>query len=365
MTYRVFIIWVIISNLCTAHASRTIVDAAGRTVEVPDKVERVICSGPGCLRLLTYLKSQELAVAVDSAEQTRLTVDTRPYALANPQFRKLPLFGEFRGNDNPELILSLSPRPQVIFKTYAGMGHDAQELQRKTGIPVVVLEYGDLTDDRKSFYASLDTMGDVIGKQERAKAVQEFMDAQMDDLAQRSAQSRKGKSPSVFVGGVAFKGPHGFSSTEPAYPPFIFINANNPAHDKKSAKTKLRVSKISKEKLIDWDPDLLFLDLSSLHMEGRADALHELKTDPVFQALTAVHAGKVYGVLPYNSYSINYGSALANAYFVGTLVHPNRFNELDPAQKADEIYTFLVGKPVFQQMDQCFEHRAFKAIQLK
>lgn len=42
------------------------------------------------------------------------------------------------------MILTLDPQPQVIFKTYAGMGHDPEELQAKTGLPVVVLDSGDL-----------------------------------------------------------------------------------------------------------------------------------------------------------------------------------------------------------------------------
>ena len=56
--------------LCLASlaAARQVVDAAGRTVTVPDTVRRVICSGSGCLRLPTYLQGQDLAVAVDDIE---------------------------------------------------------------------------------------------------------------------------------------------------------------------------------------------------------------------------------------------------------------------------------------------------------
>ena len=39
----------------------------------------------------------------------RNELDARPYALANPQFKTMPVFGQFRGQDNPEQILSLSP----------------------------------------------------------------------------------------------------------------------------------------------------------------------------------------------------------------------------------------------------------------
>ena len=117
-----------------------ITDALGREIEIPGKIQHVICSGAGCLRLITYLEAQDKIVAVDDIEIKKNIFDARPYALANPQFKNLPLFGEFRGFDNPELILALDPLPDLIFKTYSQSGHDPIELQNKTGIPVVVLK---------------------------------------------------------------------------------------------------------------------------------------------------------------------------------------------------------------------------------
>ena len=90
-----------------------ITDSAGRRHHVPIPAERVICSGPGCLRLLVYLQAQERVVAVDDIEKRRPQFDARPYSLANPQFKTLPMFGEFRGYDNPEIIMSLTPRLRI------------------------------------------------------------------------------------------------------------------------------------------------------------------------------------------------------------------------------------------------------------
>ena len=65
--------------------------------------------------------------------------------MANPQFKSLPVFGEFRGKDNPELIMTLDPAPQVILKlvgTGKGtVGMEPGDLQNKTDIPVVTLKY--------------------------------------------------------------------------------------------------------------------------------------------------------------------------------------------------------------------------------
>jgi ABC-type Fe3+-hydroxamate transport system, periplasmic component len=346
-------------------ASRAVVDASQRTVHVPDSVERVICSGSGCLRLLTYLNAQSLAVAVDDIESRRRSFDARPYALANPQFRTLPIFGEFRGHDNPELIMTLEPQPQVILKTYASsMGYDPVELQAKTHIPVVVLNYGNLGELRPQLYQTLRTMGEVVGRQQRAEAVITFIEEQIADLARRTGDIPENERPSVFVGGVAFKGPHGYQSTEPAYPPFSFVNARNLAYDKGITGKELTHSDVSKEKIIEWNPDYLFLDLATLQLGDNAGGLFELRTDPAYRTLSAVRDGKVYGLLPYNWYTKNYGSILANAFFIGKLIYPERFADVDPAAKADEIYSFLVGKPVFREMNDMFHGLAYTPLEV-
>ncbi|MEF2145506.1 MAG: iron ABC transporter substrate-binding protein [Desulfovibrionaceae bacterium] len=343
--------------------SRTVYDALGKNVEIPDRVERVICSGSGCLRLLSYLQAQPMVVAVDDIESRRSSFDARPYALANPQFKTLPIFGEFRGRDNPELILTLEPQPQVILKTYASsMGYDPAELQNKTGIPVVVLDYGDLGGKRPQLYQSLRTMGEVLGKQVRAEEVIAFMEAQIADLQRRTKDVPEQERPTVFVGGVAFKGPHGYQSTEPAYPPFAFVNARNLAWTEGLSGKELSHSDVAKEMIVQWNPDYLFLDLATLQLGEEAGGLYELRTDPAYRTLSAVKEGRVYGLLPYNWYTRNYGSILANAYYIGKLLHPERFADVDPAAKTDEIYTFLVGKPVFKDLNAMFQGLAYQPV---
>lgn len=60
--------------------ARTITDFMGRTHDLPENIDRVICSGSGCLRLLTYLQAQDRIVGVDSAEKNGLpfSLDARP-----------------------------------------------------------------------------------------------------------------------------------------------------------------------------------------------------------------------------------------------------------------------------------------------
>ncbi len=341
-----------------------VTDSYGHELLVPADPASIICSGPGALRLAVYLQAEDRVTAADDMESRRSMFDARPYAMANPQFKELPLFGEFRGADNPELILGLDPQPQLMFKTFPDMGYDPADLSQKTGIPVVTLAYGDLADQRAAFYGSLRIMGEVLGEQERAAEVIEFFEQSLEDLTRRSEVSQLHGELTVYVGGIAFKGPHGIESTEPLYPPFEMLGLHNPAYDPRLPRSSQQNAMIAKEQLIMWDPDLLFLDVSTVHSPPSANALQQLADRTLYSGMQAVEQGQVYGLLPYNWYSQNFGSILANAYFIGTLIYPDTFGDIDPAVRADEIYQFLTGAPVFEQLNEAFGGYAFRAVSL-
>ncbi len=347
-----------------AAAPRTLTDAAGRSVTVPETVDRVICSGAGCLRLLTYLGAQDRIVAVDSIELRNEAVDARPYAIANPQFKKYPLFGEFRGLDNPELIAALTPRPQVIFKTYANHGPAPDQIQAKTGIPLVVLEYGNLTYGRAQLDQALRLMGRIMGKTDRAETVIAYFDALAEDLDRRTRDLPQNRRPSCYIGGIAQAGPHGFQSTEPSFAPFDLTRARNVAAGISSAGKPISYANVAREQIVVWDPEVIFLDASTLRLDPGANALDQLRHDPAYQALTAVHRGRVYTLFPYNCYTQNFEAIFANAYYVGKMLYPERFADVEPLTKAEEICTFFNGAPAFEIIRQQFGGRVFIPFQI-
>ena len=318
----------------------TITDGLGREVTVPKSPERVVCQGAGALRYLCYLGGQAAVVGVEDIEH-RKDENRRPYAIANPWLQEMPLIGEYRGNTDPEKIVTLNP--EVIFWTYTGSPGDADELSAKTGIPVIALNYGNLGVYKEDMDSSLRIMGEVMGKDERAEELIRFFDSAIEDLNSRTADIPEEEKKSVYVGGIAYAGPHGFQSTEPTYPPFLFINAKNAA-----AEMGTDHGDTSKEAIMKWDPEILFVDLSTY--QTTPSALDELKEDPAYKDLTAVKAGEVYGVLPYNWYTSNQGSVIAASYYVGTVIYPDRFADIDVEAKTDEIYTFLFGEPVYETM---------------
>jgi iron complex transport system substrate-binding protein len=346
-----------------AGTTRNITDGFGREVTVPVPLQSVVCSGSGCLRYLVYLESQDLVVGVDDIEKKDQAIEGRPYALVyRDRFKSLPLIGEFRGKDDPEKIIGIGPG--LIFKTStttttaAANIADADALQEKTGISVVAFPYGSLRDgkEKDEMFEGLRVMGNTLGKEGRAEEVIAYIEETMRDLESRTADIPASERKTAYVGGVSSAGAHGIISTEPAYPPFLWVHAGNVAAGMGTAHAD-----IAKEALVDWDPEFLFIDVGTLQMENEG-AVGELKTDPALQGLTAVKENRVYGVLPYNFYSTNYETVLANAYFVGKILYPERFADIDPAEKADEIYTFFVGKPVFSGLNSQYRDLGFARI---
>ena len=340
--------------------SWALTDLAGRIISMPENTDKVICSGSGCLRYLTYLEAHDRIVAVDAIEVRGSPIDARPYAIANPQFKEYPVFGEFRGFDNPELIAGLNPGPDVIFKMAPFGGVDPDILQKKTGIPVIMLQYGNLTYNRQTFDRTLYLMAEIVGQQKRAAEIISYIDEIIADLRSRIGSS---SNLTCYIGGLGQSGPHGIQSTNPRYAPFEFLGIKNAASISGNS-SQVSYINVSKEQIIVWDPDIIFIDISTLRLPGSANALGQLRHDPSFRNLKAVKNNRLYGLFPNNSYNENIEVLLANAFFIGKILYPENFRDIDPMKKAEEISFFFNGGPAFLEMNKMFENAGFAKIPL-
>ncbi|WP_297062513.1 iron ABC transporter substrate-binding protein [Thermococcus sp.] len=317
----------------------TVTDALGRTVNVPRNVTRVVAVGPGALRIIVYLNATSDVVGIEEFEKKYPF--GRPYILAHPELLKLPVIGPGGPGKLPDMEAIVKVHPQVIFMSFVSKS-EADEVQKKTGIPVVVLSYGTLKNFTDPvFFKSLLLAGKILGKEKRAEDVIKFIEEQQSYLENLT----KGlKSPSVYVGGIGFKGAHGITSTFTDYAPFTVLNLDNVASNLTS--TNYGWVQVDKEWLLKVNPDYIFIDEGGLKI-----ILDDYKSNPDFyNSLKAVKEGHVYGVLPYNFYNTNIGIAMADAYYIGKVIYPERFKNIDPVEKANEIFTFLVGKPVYNEL---------------
>jgi len=318
----------------------TITDLAGRTVDVLETAERVVAIGPGSLRLVCYAGAADQVVGIEGMESQQSL--GRPYILACPDLLELPVVGQGGPDSTPDPEALLTTDPDVIFVAYLVDATTADELQSKTGIPVVVLSYGPLGTFNEELMESIELVGDLTGHADRGMEVAEQLRAWLADLDGRTADISDTRKPTVYAGALGMKGTHGIESTQTDFPPFTAINAANVVDECRGQGSVI----IDKEQLLEWDPDHIFVDES-----GYAMVRDDYGKNPGFyEALKAVKDGELYGYLPFNYYTTNVGTAIADAYFMGTVIYPDAFSDVDPEAQADEIYTFLLGVPLYEKM---------------
>ncbi len=323
-----------------------VVDSSGRTVEIPAKVERIVCLGPGCLRLVAYLGLQDKVVGIENMDKSKF--EGRPYMLANPELAKLPLVGPGGPgaiNKPPDMELVLKIKPQLIFVTYMDK-QNADNLQKTLGIHVVTLTYGRFATFDEAVYDSLRIVGKVMNREKRAEDVIAFVESARKDLAVRVASIPDADKPRAYVGCIGHKGAQQIESTDPEYTPLDWTNAINLA---KSLGSKDHLF-VNKEQILSWNPDVIFLDAGGLHLT-RMDFQ---KKPEFYESLKAYKDKRIFTLYPYNMYVTNIGTAIADAYAAGEIMFPDKFADIDLKTKTNEIYTFLLGKPLYEEMRKDF-----------
>lgn len=308
---------------------RTITDSLGRVVEIPENVESVVCVGVGALRYTCYMGAQDLVIGVEDYEVKAGM--TRLYNYVNfDKFKDLPVIGT-NGEPYTEEIINLAPDVIVMSKSASV---EADDLQAKTGTPVVVVPGSDGTLDQNA-YDTIRILGELYGKQTRAAELTAYLENIQKDLDNRTSDIAHSEKPSVYVGGVSFKGHHGFEGTEAGYGPFELIHANNLA----DTTGKSGAFNIDLEQVLAWDPDIIFVDFNGMTLINEDYA----KNPDYYNALTAVQEGKVYSQISFRSSASNLETALADAYYAACVIYPQQFADVDPVAKAGEIFEMLLG----------------------
>ena len=337
------VVWGLLAGSALADTV-SVADMAGRKVSAPFDPDRIVCIGPGTLRLIVYLQAEAKVVGVEDLE--KMNPGGRPYWIAHPELAKLPRCGPGGPgsiNKKPDLEAVLSVRPQVLFITYMD-GPLADEIQRTSGIPTVVLNYGAFATFDEAVYNALRIAGTILNRKERANAVVTYIESLRTDLQHRTAATGRTDKPTAYVGGIGYRGIRGIESTEQHYIPFEWLAVDNAA-ERVEASAGSHVF-MDKESLLRIDPPTIFIDGGGLTIVAE----DYQKKPEFYRALQAFANGRVYGLLPFNWYVTNIDTALADAYAIGKILYPACFADIDSEQKADEIYTYLVGKPVYRQM---------------
>jgi ABC-type Fe3+-hydroxamate transport system substrate-binding protein len=314
-------------------------DVLGREVVVKVPVRRVVAIGPGALRLVVYLNATDKLVGIENLETRPPQGRDYAYVLWAKNLTKLPIVGQGGPDTQVNFEAVLKAEPDVIIMS-PSLANTPDEVQAKTGIPVITVSYGTLGVNFTVLFYSIKILGEVLGREQRAEELINYMKRLVEDLNRRT--TKISNRPTVYVGAISFKGGQPFTSTQAQFPPLVLLNTPSIA-DRYGVKAGMQ---IQKEAILKEDPHIIFIDLGN-YINVAQDFN---KSKDFYCSLTAFKEGRVYGILQFNYYWTNVATLFANAYYMGKVLYPDRFADVDPIKKADEIYTKFLGMPIYQEM---------------
>jgi len=329
----------IFTSFCLA-SDLKITDTLGREIEVPQEINRILAVGCSLREVLSFDVADKI-VGIEYREKTETDEKKAPqgsdlsYMLAVPELYNLPIVNVGVGGSgfNHEVIIQLNP--DIIFMG-ASDPQKAADLQHKTRIPVIAVYTNPIGTPKQDelFYRSLRITGEALSKEDRAEELINIIESYTQDLNMRTKDIPEEQKLTAYIAGRAFYGSHGMSGTDPQWPPFNWVNVLNVAHELSEMSSGIN---IDKEALIGWNPDVIVISPVSLTIIE-----NELKSSP-FKELKAVKENKVHNILPYCWYAYNKENAIVDAYYVGKLMYPEAFQDVEVDQKGVEIFKKFYG----------------------
>ncbi|AKG53228.1 iron(III) dicitrate-binding protein [Dehalogenimonas sp. WBC-2] len=316
----------------TGATTRTITDSVGRVVEIPSTVERIVPLG-NTPRMITYLGLAKKVVGYSGADLNQVTPVTA-YAYASKEiWANIPIVGTDSAGATdyyPEEIIGV--HPDVILCSYTK--ELADEIQTKTGTPVVVVPMGTLFGD--DYEQAFRLLGDVCGVANRAEEVIAYINDCLSDLETMVSGVQDTDKPTVLGAAATFKGAHGIDGVYTKYAVFEAISANDVTE---GLSDKASVVLIDKEQIIGWNPQYIFFDSGGVGLVSI-----DYARNPGFYAqLVAVQNGNLYQYPSSTSYYSNVEIPIVNSYYVASLLYPEQFNDIVFEEKANEIFKFFLG----------------------
>lgn len=309
--------------------TRIVVDGLGREIEVPAKVETIVTLG-NASRMATYLGLADKMITVTSGDNNDSVVMAYGY-YNHDIWADLPVCSSGGyGEINPEVIIEASP--DVILCTFEE--DIVANIEEQLGRKVVAAPQGTLFAE--DYEHALRVFGEACGVSDRAEPVIAFIQECLADLDSRTSSIADDNKPTALCAAATFRGGHGIAGVYANNAVFATVNAKDVTVGYIDAQKGVEVDK---EQVLEWNPDLIVLDASNLGLVE-----NEYAEDPAFfESLNAVKNGELYQWPNSTSNYTNVEIPLVNAYYIGSVMFPEAFADVDFETKAEEIFRFFLG----------------------
>ena len=334
----------------------TVTDMIGREVTVvPGSYQRVVCIGAGALRMYSYIGDVALLCGVEDIDNTTLSERpkmfdsvARPYVLAyGDVFNTLPscgVGGPMAQAAEAEKILSCAP--DIVISEFEDVEKE-DALQEQLGVPVITLSTGSKGVFDEAFYDSMELLGLIFGEEEKAAALNAYVQEQAAEITARTADIPEEDKPSVYVCGLGNWGTTDHLMTAENYVSFQIANVKNVL----SGTGTQGIQPIEEEKFVSLgaDMDMIIMDAAAVK-----NILPLYQEDPtMFDTCAAWQNGEVYLEMAYNAYYTNFEIALINTWFIAKTVYPEAFADVDMTAKTNEVTQAFFGMDLAEEIFAC------------
>lgn len=340
----------------TEAAEVTVTDMIGREVTViPGSYKSVVCIGAGALRMYSYIGDVALLGGVEDIDNTTLEdrpkmfdAVARPYVLAfGDVFNTLPscgVGGPQAQTAEAEKILSCGP--DIVISEYEDVEKE-DALQEQLGVPVITLKAGSKGVFDDAFSGSMELLGKVFDREEKAQTLVEFVKSEAAEISSRTASIAEEDKPSVYVCGLGNWGTTNHLMTAENYVSFQVANVKNVL----SGTGIQGIGPIEAEKFVEIgdSTDIMIIDAAAVK---NIKPLYQ--EDPtLFDTCKAWQNGEVYLEMAYNAYYTNFEIALINTWFIAKTVYPEQFQDIDLTAKTNEVTKAFLGQELAEQIFAC------------
>jgi iron complex transport system substrate-binding protein len=311
-----------------------ITDATGRTVTIPDRVERIMAAGPNAAVILYVLAPQKM-IGWPSAPRP----NEREFILAAA--RDLPEFGRLTGRgDTANVEIVIKAKPDLVFDfgsvspTYVSL---AERVQEQTGIPYLLIN-GRLDQTAPS----IRLLGRALGVPERAEAIARYV----EDTEKLIDERLKDIPPAARKRVYLARQPNGLETGLQGSINTEIIERAGGINVAERAAGRGGIANVSIEQVIAWAPDTI--------ITWDANFFSKVYDDPAWASVPAVTAKRVFQAprLPFGWIdappSIN---RVIGLRWIAGLLYPEKFPEDIRATARDFIKLFYQADVTDAQLD--------------
>lgn len=255
--------------------AKTITDIEGKSIILSDNINRVFGSSPPMNYLLYALNPDKMIGLNFKARNAQNGADGK---LLDKKFLSLPVIGSFHGGGqgiNLETLMRYKPELILVWQDDMMVGLINKEVG-KINTPTLMIPFREVTDMPSAFRLA----GNAIGESKRGEALAKYSQNIINEVKANTSKTK----PTRYYYAEGLDG----LSTE--CDQSFHVEAINFAGGVNVHKCQqsglLGLEKISFEKLLNYNPDVIFVQTAVVY--------NDIKDDPMWKNLKAVKNGRIY-----------------------------------------------------------------------